>query len=76
MTGSKFYTKKNERGLFMFTEASMITLLGMGSVFFFLILLVCFMNLSAYLCKVANAKDINKVALAVVLARTAQKGKK
>ncbi len=58
----------------MITQSVMITLLGMGSVFFFLFLLVCFMNLLALLSKEKPIKNMNKKALAIVLALVAKKG--
>lgn len=59
----------------MITESLIITLLGMGSVFFFLFLLVCFMHLLSVLVKEDKNKNMDKKALAIVLAMTAQKGK-
>lgn len=68
----KCYSIK-KKGNSMITESIMITLLGMGSVFFFLFLLICFMNLLAVFTK--EKKLDNKKALAIVLALKAQKGK-
>ena len=59
----------------MITKSIIITLLGMGSVFFFLFLLVCFMNLMALFFNAKSADNKNKKALAVVLALISQKGK-
>lgn len=59
----------------MITKGLIITLLGMGSVFFFLFLLVCFMHLLSVLVKEDKNKNMDKKALAIVLAMTAQKGK-
>ena len=59
----------------MITESLIITLLGMGSVFFFLFLLVCFMHLLSIVLKEDTAQNMDKKALAIVLALRAQKGK-
>lgn len=59
----------------MITESLIVTLLGMGSVFFFLFLLVCFMHLLAIVLKENKTQDMDKKALAIVLALQAQKGK-
>lgn len=59
----------------MITKGLIITLLGMGSVFFFLFILVCFMHLLSVLVKEDKNKNMDKKALAIVLAMTAQKGK-
>lgn len=59
----------------MITESLIITLLGMGSVFFFLFLLVCFMHLLSIVAKEGDSKNMDKKALAIVLALTSQKGK-
>lgn len=59
----------------MITESLIITLLGMGSVFFFLFLLVCFMYLLSIVAKEGDSKNMDKKALAIVLALTSQKGK-
>lgn len=59
----------------MIEQSITITILGMGSVFFFLILLVCFMNLLSLLSKETKSTDMNKKALAIVLALHGKKGK-
>ena len=59
----------------MITESLIITLLGMGSVFFFLFLLVCFMHLLSIVLKEDTTQNMDKKALAIVLALRAQKGK-
>lgn len=59
----------------MIQESLMITLLGMGSVFFFLFLLVCFMHLLSVVMTEKNTNNMDKKALAIVLALTSKKGK-
>lgn len=59
----------------MVQESLMITLLGMGSVFFFLFLLVCFMHLLSVVMVEKNKNNMDKKALAIVLALTSKKGK-
>ena len=59
----------------MIEQSLIITMLGMGSVFFFLFLLVCFMNLLSLSSKAVKSDDMNKKALAIVLAMQAKKGK-
>ncbi len=59
----------------MIQESLMITLLGMGSVFFFLFLLVCFMHLLSVVMTGKNTNNMDKKALAIVLALTSKKGK-
>ncbi len=59
----------------MIQESLMITLLGMGSVFFFLFLLVCFMHLLSVIMTEKNTNNMDKKALAIVLALTSKKGK-
>jgi sodium pump decarboxylase gamma subunit len=59
----------------MIENSILITVMGMGSVFFFLFVLVCFMNLMHVLVQEFSKKDLNKQALAVVLALKAKKGK-
>ncbi len=59
----------------MIQESLMITLLGMGSVFFFLFLLVCFMHLLSVVMMEKNKNNMDKKALAIVLALTSKKGK-
>lgn len=57
----------------MISESILITVLGMGSVFFFLFLLICFMHLLA-LFSLPAKKDMAKIALAIAVARHQQKG--
>ncbi len=52
----------------MLTESLIITALGMGGVFFFLFILVCFMNLLRFVCPNEQAKKSDKVALAIAYA--------
>ena len=59
----------------MIQASLMITLLGMGSVFFFLFLLVCFMHLLSVVMTEKNTNNMDKKALAIVLALTSKKGK-
>ena len=52
----------------MLTESLIITALGMGGVFFFLFILVCFMNLLRFVCPCDQTKKSDKVALAIAYA--------
>lgn len=58
----------------MISESILITVLGMGSVFFFLFLLICFMHLLALLTGGEKKADLAKIALAIAIARQRQKG--
>ncbi len=58
----------------MIAESFLITVLGMGSVFFFLFLLICFMNLVALLSSGTTKNRAVKIAVALAAARRAQKG--
>lgn len=58
----------------MISESILITVLGMGSVFFFLFLLICFMHLIALLSGDEKKADLAKIALAIAIARQRQKG--
>ncbi|MBQ3117585.1 MAG: hypothetical protein IJC11_04615 [Alphaproteobacteria bacterium] len=51
----------------MITQSLIITLLGMGGVFFFLFLLICFMNL-LHLCIPKSKTNLNKVAAVIAVA--------
>lgn len=66
---------KRTKGAVMIEESLLITLMGMGSVFFFLFLLVCSMNLLRVILNNCVKKGIDKEALAIVLALKAKKGK-
>lgn len=52
----------------MMTQALMITLLGMGGVFFFLILLVCAVQILRILMDQKNTSDLSKIAVAIAVA--------
>lgn len=58
----------------MISESILITVLGMGSVFFFLFLLICFMHLLALLSVSDKKSDLAQIALAIAVARHQQKG--
>ena len=58
----------------MLIESLIITALGMGSVFFFLFILVCFMNLLHFICPNQKEQKADKIALAIAYALQ-QKGK-
>ena len=59
----------------MIDQSFLITVMGMGSVFFFLFLLVCFMNLLRVILTGYTKQTLDKEALAVVLALKEKKGK-
>lgn len=59
----------------MIEQSFLITIMGMGSVFFFLFLLVCFMNLLRVILTGYTKQTLDKEALAVVLALKEKKGK-
>ncbi|MBR6729980.1 MAG: OadG family protein [Alphaproteobacteria bacterium] len=59
----------------MIEQSFLITVMGMGSVFFFLFLLVCFMNLLRVILTGYTKQTLDKEALAVVLALKEKKGK-
>ena len=59
----------------MIEQSFLITVMGMGSVFFFLFLLVCFMNLLRVVLTGYTKQTLDKEALAVVLALKEKKGK-
>ncbi len=58
----------------MIEESILITVMGMGSVFFFLFLLVCFMNLLRVVLEEFSKRNFDKEALAIVLALHEKKG--
>lgn len=58
----------------MVSESILITILGMGSVFFFLFLLICFMHLLSLLTGDEKKSDLSKIALAIAIAHHQQKG--
>lgn len=59
----------------MIEQSFLITVMGMDSVFFFLFLLVCFMNLLRVILTGYTKQTLDKEALAVVLALKEKKGK-
>lgn len=59
----------------MIEQSFLITVMGMGCVFFFLFLLVCFMNLLRVILTGYTKQTLDKEALAVVLALKEKKGK-
>ena len=66
---------KKSKGAIMIEQSFLITVMGMGSVFFFLFLLVCFMNLLRVILTGYTKQTLDKEALAVVLALKEKKGK-
>lgn len=52
----------------MLNESLIITALGMGGVFFFLFIMICFMNLLRFVCPNEQTKKSDKVALAIAYA--------
>lgn len=53
----------------MITQSLLITVLGMGGVFFFLFLLVCCMHLLEGLVPMPKNKKLEKIALAIAVAK-------
>lgn len=53
----------------MISQSLLITVLGMGSVFFFLFLLICCIHVLSGIVTVTHKPALNKVALAVALAK-------
>ena len=53
----------------MITQSLLITVLGMGGVFFFLFLLVCCMHLLEELIPMPKNKKLEKIALAIAVAK-------
>ena len=53
----------------MMTQALIITLLGMGGVFFFLILLICVLNILRVAAGKENSSDLSRVAAAIAIAK-------
>ncbi len=53
----------------MLMQSLIITLLGMGSVFFFLFLMICCMHLLHGLVGTKQEKTLDKIALAIVMAQ-------
>ncbi len=58
----------------MISEAIMITLIGMGGVFVFLFLMICGMNILRIALTGSKRNDLDKVAVAIALARHQQQG--
>ncbi len=69
------FFKKVSKGVVMIEQSLLITVMGMGSVFFFLFLLVCFMNLLRVFLTGYTKESLDKEALAIVLALKEKKGK-
>lgn len=53
----------------MFEQALIITFLGMGSVFFFLILMICMLNVLRIWVSGRSNTDLSKIAAAIVVAK-------
>lgn len=53
----------------MITQSLLITVLGMGGVFFFLFLLICCMHLLEGLVPMPKNKKLEKIALAIAVAK-------
>ena len=53
----------------MISQSILITILGMGGVFFFLFLLICCMHLLESVVPVHSTKTLEKVALAITVAK-------
>ncbi len=66
---------KLSKGVIMVYQSLLITIMGMSSVFFFLFLLVCFMNLLRVVLDISSKKNLDKEALAIVLALKEKEGK-
>ena len=66
---------KLSKGVIMVYQSLLITIMGMSSVFFFLFLLVCFMNLLRVILDISSQKNLDKEALAIVLALKEKEGK-
>ena len=66
---------KLSKGVIMVYQSLLITIMGMSSVFFFFFLLVCFMNLLRVVLDISSKKNLDKEALAIVLALKEKEGK-
>lgn len=53
----------------MYEQALIITFLGMGSVFFFLCLMICMLNIIKNWVTNASVKDLSKIAAAIAIAK-------
>lgn len=53
----------------MMTEAFIITLLGMGSVFFFLFLLICVLNILRLTAGGTKSSELSRIAAAIAVAK-------
>lgn len=53
----------------MITQSLLITVIGMGGVFFFLFLLICCMHLLEGLVPMPKNKKLEKIALAIAVAK-------
>lgn len=58
-----------QEGFFMMTEAFIITLLGMGSVFFFLFLLICVLNILRLTAGGTKSSELSRIAAAIAVAK-------
>ena len=50
-------------------QALEITLIGMGTVFFFLLVMICILNILR-ICTVSDKKDLSKIAAAIALIKS------
>lgn len=53
----------------MIGEAFEITLIGMGTVFFFLLVMICILNILR-ICTASDKKDLSKIAAAIALIKS------
>lgn len=53
----------------MLSEALEITLVGMGTVFFFLLIMICVLNILRVF-TASNKKDLSKIAAAIALIKS------
>lgn len=53
----------------MMTEAFIITLLGMGGVFFFLFLLICVLNILRLTAGANKSSELSRIAAAIAVAK-------
>lgn len=56
----------------MYEQALIITFLGMGSVFFFLCLMICMLNIIKNWVTNVSAKDLSRIAAVIAIAKRAR----
>ena len=53
----------------MLEQAFEITLIGMGTVFFFLLIMICILNILR-ICTTSDKKDLSKIVVAIAFAKS------